>query len=265
VAIDVKSNYYILPSDSYVLIYDGSWNTTFFSPANWFCLGDLHLAFNAFDHLQVHTYNGFTCYDGSEWTVKYYFEERLVLDALGLSGKYFNHNQCTYIDDYENTYVTVAPWDTEKDKSLGLLFCQWIPDSKLLENISIVGPVEVNELSCITYTTSGYYNDYSSADITSTVTWTMDPNLYATIDGNVLTTKDVQVQQQIIIRANCRIDGYPIVDDANGVLLGMTEMFISDEKEVRIRPTHLKADLNADGKVDLNDFAAMAGDWLAVD
>ncbi|MBA7656444.1 hypothetical protein ES703_64368 [subsurface metagenome] len=72
-----------------------------------------------------------------------------------------------------------------------------------LVGLEIIGPGEVPENFSASYKAIAYYDDNSTRDVTSLVSWAVEPNTYATIDENgVLTTKDIVKNQPATILAS---------------------------------------------------------------
>jgi hypothetical protein len=72
------------------------------------------------------------------------------------------------------------------------------PDMVSLE---ITGPEEVVENFSASYQAIAHYDDDSTRDVTDSALWVVEPNMYASIEAGVLTTKDIVNDQSATILA----------------------------------------------------------------
>jgi hypothetical protein len=70
-----------------------------------------------------------------------------------------------------------------------------------LMRIEIVGPNEVADNFSASYKAIAYYDNNSVSDVTDLTAWAVEPNMYASIEAGILTTKDIIKDQSATIWA----------------------------------------------------------------
>jgi parallel beta-helix repeat protein len=96
------------------------------------------------------------------------------------------------------------PWE-EFESRAGVDNIRVWGDYKLpdLIDLEIEGPNEVRDKWAARYSAAAHYDDGSTADVTNLATWSVEPNVYATIDdGGLLRTEDVVEDQSITVHAS---------------------------------------------------------------
>jgi hypothetical protein len=90
----------------------------------------------------------------------------------------------------------VEIWDIDEGQSY-----PYFKESRLLIGLEISGPNEVAENFRAGYKAIAYYDDDSTRDVTDSAVWSVEPNMYASIEEGVLTTKDIVNDQSATILA----------------------------------------------------------------
>jgi hypothetical protein len=90
----------------------------------------------------------------------------------------------------------VDVWDIDEGQSY-----PYFKEPRVLIGLEISGPNEVAENFRAGYKAIAYYDDDSTEDVTDLALWTVEPNMHASIEEGMLTTKDVVSDQSATILA----------------------------------------------------------------
>ncbi|MHC4095188.1 MAG: LamG-like jellyroll fold domain-containing protein [Planctomycetota bacterium] len=100
----------------------------------------------------------------------------------------FGHGGAMYVAEYDESSETVVISKISSEET-GLV------------GLQIVGPNEVAENFSAGYKAIAYYDNDRTWDVTYSALWAVEPNMYASIEAGVLTTKDIVKDQSTTILA----------------------------------------------------------------
>jgi len=94
----------------------------------------------------------------------------------------------------------VAVWDRAlSGQEVEELYQAGAGESPELTDLEITGPDEVPDSNSAIYTAVAYYDDASTADVTTEAIWSVEPDMFANIDKNgLLTTQQLYAPEEIV-------------------------------------------------------------------